>query len=162
MRVFTLKTTRKSIFCALLGITALFALVITLISVSTGKEVAGREETLIASTNSQRVAFLTQYGWSVKEDPVEVKDVIIPESFEDVYTNYNKIQTEQGMDLSKYQGKAVKRWTYTVTNYPGYEGKECVLANLLVLEGKVIGGDVCSTELDGFMHTFKSKQTKTQ
>lgn len=162
MRVFTLKTTRKSIFCALLGITALFALVITLIGVSTGKEVAGREETLVAGTNSQRIAFLAQYGWTVQEEPTEVKDVRIPESFGDVYTNYNKIQSEQGMDLSKYQGKSVKRWSYTVTNYPGYEKKECVLANLLVLDGKVIGGDVCSTELDGFMHTFKSKQIKTQ
>lgn len=40
-------------------------------------------------------------------------------------------------------------------NYPGYEGADgTVQANILVYEGAVIGGDVCSTELDGFMQGF--------
>lgn len=158
MRVFTFKTTRKSVFLALMGITAAFALAVTLIGSFTGRETAGVGESLHAATNEQRIAFLTQYGWEVSQEPVEVKEIVIPETFGDVYNNYNKIQTEQGFELTDYQGKSVKRWTYTVTNYPGYEEKECVLANILVYEDKVIGGDICSTELDGFMHTFKSKQ----
>lgn len=159
MRVFTVKTTRKSIFFALIGVTAAFALIITLIGSFTGRETAGVGESVAAAANEERLSFLAQYGWKVEEEPVEVKEIVIPETFGDVYNNYNQIQTEQGFDLTEYQGKSVKRYTYTVTNYPGYEDKQCILANMLVYEDKVIGGDICSTELDGFMHTFKGKQS---
>ena len=49
------------------------------------------------------------------------------------------------------KGCTVKKWTYILTDYPGYEEKDCIRMNLLVYKGKVIGGDICSVELDGFM-----------
>ena len=52
----------------------------------------------------------------------------------------------------EYKGKRVKRYTYEVTNYPGQASG--VRANLLVDGGMVIGGDICSLTLDGFMHGF--------
>ena len=108
-----------------------------------------------AENAEQRVAFLSQFGWSFDEDPVEVAEVIIPPEFDEVYEKYNAIQKEQGFDLTKYQGKRVKRWTYAIKNYPGYAADSgCIHANLLVYEGQVIGGDVCSVELNGFMHGF--------
>lgn len=107
-----------------------------------------------AKTEEQRLAFLNQFGWQVDEKSVEVTEVIIPEEFDDVYNSYNEIQLQQGFDLTAYAGERVKRWTYTVTNYPGYENKICIRANMLVFNGRVIGGDICSVEIDGFMHTF--------
>ena len=112
------------------------------------------ELSLKASTAEERIAFLSQYGWSVEEEPLEVKEIIIPAEFDDVYEKYNAIQKEQGFDLTAYCSKRVKKWTYKVTNYPNYEGSDCIRATLLVFDGKVIGGDVCSVELDGFMHGF--------
>lgn len=109
---------------------------------------------LKASDNSERMSFISQFGWEVSEEPVEVREVIIPEEFDDVYTQYNEIQLAQGFDLSSYKGVRVKRWTYTVKNYEGYKDKDCVKINILILDGTVIGGDVCSVELDGFMHGF--------
>ena len=41
---------------------------------------------------------------------------------------------------------------YTVTNYGNYNGT--VLANLLVYRGRVIGGDICSADANGFIHGF--------
>lgn len=61
--------------------------------------------------------------------------------------------------MSLYAAKRVKRWTYRVTNYPGYEDKSCIQATLLVYDGQVIGGDVCSVELEGFMHGFVKEAT---
>ena len=90
----------------------------------------------------------------MEEEPLEVKEIIIPAEFDDVYEKYNDIQKEQGFDLTAYCSKRVKKWTYKVTNYPNYEGSDCIRATLLVFDGKVIGGDVCSVELDGFMHGF--------
>lgn len=111
---------------------------------------------LKAADSAQRLAFLSQFGWEVTEDPIEVREVLIPETFDGVYEKYNLIQKEQDFDLSLYKGRRVKRWTYEVLNYPGYGADcGCIRANLLVYDGLVIGGDICSTELGGFMHTFE-------
>lgn len=155
MRVFTIKASRKLVFGVLMGVTALFVCAVVLISSTTSSAVISQIENINASDESERIAFLAQFGWTVQEDPYEVRELIIPEEFNDVYTNYNEIQKEQGFDLEQYQGVRVKRWTYVVTNYPGYESTEVIHANLLVLDGKVIGGDIGSVELDGFMHGFK-------
>lgn len=106
-----------------------------------------------SATNAQeRIQFIAQFGWEVEEDPMEVSEVSIPAQFNQVYETYNAIQKKQGFDLSHYQGKRVKRWCYQITNYPGYDGE--VHVNLLVYDGKVVGGDVSSVALDGFMHGF--------
>jgi hypothetical protein len=107
-----------------------------------------------ASDEQHRIDFLSQFGWKVDQSSAEVTEVIIPEEFDEVYASYNEIQLQQGFDLTDFAGKRVKKWTYTVTNYPGYENKICIKATLLVSDGKVIGGDICSVEIDGFMHTF--------
>lgn len=107
-----------------------------------------------ASTHSERMAFLSQYGWELDEASVQVQEVVIPTEFDDTYKEYNKIQLAQGFDLTPFMGARAKRWTYIVKNYKGYENKECIHANILVCDGLVIGGDICSVELDGFMHGF--------
>lgn len=107
---------------------------------------------LSASDNGQRLSFLSQFGWEVKEEPLEICEIILPSEFNDTYQKYNDIQKQQGLDLWRYAGKSCKRWTYEVINYPNKP--QGVRANLLILDGKVIGGDICSTELDGFLHGF--------
>lgn len=125
-----------------------------------------------ASTNSGRVAFLQSFGWEVSAQPVEVAEVVIPRTWGAVYDHYNALQKQQGYDLAKYRGRRVKRWTYDVKNYPAQPGasqpgasqpgasqpgapvQSGVRANLLVLDGRVIGGDISSVALDGFMQGF--------
>ena len=109
-------------------------------------------------THEQRMEFISQFDWEVVEEPVEVKEVIIPDKPDDTYTAYNEIQKSQGFDLDSFAGKRAKCWTYTVKNYEGYENQECIHANILVYDGKVIGGDICSVRLDGFMHGFIGNQ----
>ncbi len=106
-------------------------------------------------TQEERLQYLEQFGWIVQEEPVSVQEVLIPAQFGDVYNNYNAIQLKQGFDLLPYAGRSVKKWVYAVTNYPGYAQSEVyVQATLLVCQGIIIGGDICSVELDGFMHGF--------
>ena len=107
-------------------------------------------------TGEQRIAFLQGFGWQVQEEPEEIVEVLIPEDLDTVYAEYNEIQQLQGCDLEKYAGKSCKRYSYIVTNYPGQS--ESVRANLLVADGKIIGGDVCSLEVDGFMHGFRKPE----
>ena len=104
-------------------------------------------------TEEDRIAFLKQFGWEVKPTPVAAVEVTIPEEFDKIFTGYNEIQRRQGLDLSKYKKKTVMRYTYEVTNYEGAEGT--VYANILVYRNRVVGGDVCSADVTGFMHGFE-------
>lgn len=108
-----------------------------------------------ASSSEERIAFFSQFGYDISEDPLEVKEVIIPTEFDETYKKYNDIQKSQGLDLSKYQGKRVKMWSYAIKNYPGYETADgTIRGNILVYEGVVIGGDISNIELNGFMVGF--------
>lgn len=64
--------------------------------------------------------------------------MIIPKEFDETYQNYNKIQTDQGLDLTRYRGKRCRRYSYMVHNHPS--GDKHVRLNLLVCSGKIIGG----------------------
>ncbi|MBQ2734583.1 MAG: DUF4830 domain-containing protein [Clostridia bacterium] len=99
------------------------------------------------------VSFLSQFGWQVSAEPVEVKTVTIPAEFDKIFAAYNEMQKEQGLNLSKYKNKEVTRYTFTVTNYPDYNGT--VYANVLVYRNRVIGGDICSADVSGFVHGFE-------
>ena len=46
----------------------------------------------------------------------------------------------------------MKRYTFELSEYDGYDGR--VLANVLVYRNRVIGGDICSADMTGFMHGF--------
>jgi len=106
-------------------------------------------------TNEDRINFLKQFGWEVKEEAVEVEKVTIPSEFDKIFVNYNEIQKLQGLDLSKYKRKTLTRYTYEVTNFPNYDGK--VLATILVYRNRVVGGDICSADANGFVFGFEGK-----
>lgn len=108
-----------------------------------------------ADTAEERVAFFSQFGWEISADPIEVKEVVIPTEFDETYLEYNEIQKNQGFDLEIYKGVRVKSWCYEIKNYPEYENSDGLIhGNILVYNGIVIGGDISSVELDGFMHGF--------
>lgn len=111
-------------------------------------------------TNEDRVNFLHGLGWEVEDEPVESTDVTIPSEFDAVFMEYNNLQKMQGLDLSKYKRKNVTRYTYKIKNYDGYEGT--VYANLLVYRNRIIGGDICSADVNGFVTTFDAKINKTK
>lgn len=145
-------------FFAIIGV-ALLALLSLIVFVPELQPVAADEavesETLSfekIKTNEDRIAFLAQFGWEVGAEPIESTTVTIPKEFDKVFAAYNELQRAQGLDLTEYGGRTVERYTYTVTNYDGYEGT--VLANLLISRGRVIGGDICSADSAGFLHGF--------
>lgn len=104
-------------------------------------------------SNDDRINFLKQFGWEVDAEPHKEEQVLIPSEFDKIFAEYNEIQRRQGLDLSSYKKKTVMRYTYTVKNYPNYDGE--VYVNLLVYRNTVIGGDVCSADVNGFVHGFE-------
>ena len=96
-----------------------------------------------------RVEFIRQFGYEIDEAPVSESEFNMPTVFDKVGIDYNEVQRRQGLDLTKYGGKRVRRYTYEVKNYEGYEGK--VLANVIVYRDRVIGCDISSEDPKGFV-----------
>ncbi len=108
-------------------------------------------------TSADAANFLSQFGWTVDGTNAKSVQVTIPSEFDKVFAAYNEIQRAQGLDLSKYKKKELTRYTFEVTNYKGYDGK--VYANVLVYRNKVVGGDICSADVTGFVHGFEGARS---
>lgn len=94
-----------------------------------------------------RTAYLSFLGYTV-DDGSEIKtEIKIPQNFSKIYSEYNNTQKVAGYDLSKYSGQQAIMYTYSLSGF-----KDCnnAYANLIVLDGKIIGGDISSIENGGF------------
>ena len=153
----TLRLKPKTLFGLILVLTGVIVIVITF----TSNHIKSSERVMSSvtlETNDQREEYLTSLGWEFKTSCDE-KQVQIPSEFNDVYTRYNEIQKSQGFDLEPYKGQEVTVYTYNITNYAGYENRDCIYANLIVCNNMLIGVDVCSTSVsDGFMQALKKQQ----
>ncbi len=114
------------------------------------REINLNNHTRELSTLMSRIKCAESFGWEVDPGSEITETVKIPEEFDDVYTEYNKLQKMCGFDLRKYRGKSVKRYTYIVNNFP-YDIKETVYINLYIYENTLIAGDCMTTALRGFM-----------
>ena len=107
-----------------------------------------RKTTYELGSEQQRQQFIKEMGWETEKEFSDCKKVTIPQEFNQVYESYNELQKQQGFDLSRYAGCEGKLYTYKVLDSNLGDN---VLASLYVSDGRVVGGDVHSTALDGFM-----------
>ena len=115
-----------------------------------GATLSGRSSAGDRVTNAEeRVRYLADCGWTADPASEQEQVIHIPETFPAVYEDYNALQLQQGFDLHDYAGRDCVLFTYDITNWP--DESQTVLANLYVYRGRVIGGDIHSTNLDGFM-----------
>ncbi len=95
------------------------------------------------STNAKRVEYLQTLGISLESDNYTKKDITIPWEFSDVYKKYNVLQNKAGFNLTDYRGKKVTDYTYRISDSEN--------ANLIICDGKLIGGDISSIKIGGEM-----------
>jgi len=100
--------------------------------------------------NEDRREYLIAYGWEISPEPIATQELLIPAEMDESYQEYLTLQSQQGFSLEKYAGKRVKRYTYEVYNYPS--GESGIQANLLIHRNTVVGGEILSPKLDGFLH----------
>ncbi len=111
------------------------------------------------TTNAERLAYLTDLGWQVAEEPLETLHLQLPEDLScEEHAPYLQLQLSQGFDLLPYAGRQVVRYTYAVENYPGRH--DSVQLNLYLCDGAVIAGDVIAPGENGFQGplTFPSAE----
>ena len=150
-------STRKFFGIVCVAMVSLIALIILVPTFTPGAAAVPTKSDGISydkiKSNDDRINFLKQFGWEAKAEAVESAEVKVPNEFDKVFTTYNEIQKRQGLDLSGYKGKKVMRYTYEITNYPDYKGT--VYANLIVYRDRIIGGDICTADVNGFIHGFE-------
>ncbi|MCL2487395.1 MAG: DUF4830 domain-containing protein [Oscillospiraceae bacterium] len=144
MFVFSIKTSKKQLVSLLLCLAALAGII--LLAVSWPSEPVS--VTVPAPDEDARVEYLQQLGYQPGATHSEVREVLIPDEFDEVFTQYNELQKVAGMDLLPYHGKRAKVYTYRIFNHP--QGSD-VAAHLYVYDNKIIGGDISSTAMNGFM-----------
>ena len=151
MFIFSTKVTRGKLLT--LALVCACLAIILIVSVPGGEVDTAKKISLKASTNEQRVEYLESYGWTVEKEPKETVEIVIPTQFDDTYENYNTMQLTQGFDLVSFKGKKATRYSYTVTNYPKSQ-EDPVYATLIVVDDRIVAGDIASTSLGGFMHSL--------
>lgn len=109
-------------------------------------------------TVTDQIAYLACYGWEVNPEPLLVEELLIPEEFDASYDAYLALQSSQGFDLTQYTGERVKRYSYLITNYP--TGETGVQIGLLLHGETVVGGEVLSSQMDGFIHSLEMPTTE--
>lgn len=105
--------------------------------------------------NDDRIKIAEMLGWQVDSEPLEIEEVMIPEKFDEVYSQYNELQKSMGFDLEKHKGDRCKRYSYKIKNYGSDEE---VVLNMIIYKDKVIGGDVSSRALGGFMKNMVNEK----
>ena len=158
MFVCTVKASSIKFFCAILFSAAVL---VGIIAVVPSMDTAG--ETAIAvldykgvATVQEQISFLSELGYRVKEFPVFADEVMIPDAFDSVYTRYNELQKAQGLNLAKYSGKTVMRYTYEVE-----DAEKDSYVTLLIYKNRIIGGDLTVMGENGSVSGLE-KQSKQE
>ena len=137
---------KRSLAAVLLALIAALA-VLSRVTALSGGDIGG-------ATNAERVDYMNSLGCNVEETAVSFKKTVIPKSFGSVYKNYNSLQRKAGFDLEPYRGREALVYTYRLTDVQG------TAVNLIVVDGCIVGGDISSTALDGFMLPLLSESVK--
>lgn len=105
------------------------------------------------STPEGREKFLASLGWQVDMDSESFQTVLIPGALDGVMAEYNRLQLQQGYDLSRHLGEKCQQYSYILTNYPD---TGCTVFICLYVQGRsIIAGDIHTSSIDGFMHGIK-------
>lgn len=124
----------------LLAVGGMFAAAAALRQPPSSAESAGGCRYATDVSGGDYAAFFRQLNLSAAEVPSTRETVRIPGEFNDVYTAYNELQRQSGLDLTPYRGKEALRLTFSLHN------SRLPYATLLVYGGRVIGGHLTSGE----------------
>jgi hypothetical protein len=121
--------------------------VVVLAFILAGQFLSTNANQIDLSTNEKRVQYINTLGIELQSDDFTQKQVVIPQTFNKVYDNYNNLQLKSGFNLKNYCGKQVTIFTYNIDSQ--------TVVNLITFNDKLIGGDVASLKIDGEMTALK-------
>ncbi len=148
--------TRKSTFKKLLTLLLIGGILLLLFV--TARSVFKLDGAPDLNTTEGRAAYLKTLGWEVDPETESFRTVVVPKKLDGIMAQYNKLQLQQGYDLSRHLGESCLQYTYEITNYADSDGK--VIVSLYLQDGEIIAADIHSTALNGFMHGLTKSDAK--
>ncbi len=118
-------------------------------------EFDGKTYSLRAGSNKEISEFADFFGLKIDDEPIYVKNIVIPSNFNDIYLQYNDIQKHIGLDLNKYKGESCTLYSYEIISPENK--KNCVL-NVIIQNNLIIGGDISEREYGGKMFGLGDKE----
>lgn len=150
MFIYSVKLNRSTVVTTVL---AAAVVVLTLVLLPMGgrsvQTMLGSGKTPKCATNEERVEWLASLGWEVEPEGLSELAVVIPESFDELYSQYAIMQRQGGFRLDRHKGKTAVKYCYTVLNYG--DGSEAAVASILQRGDKVVAADLSSAKLGGFL-----------
>ena len=156
MFVCSFKLNKTRLLSGIAAICLTLTLVFLMLPDPTDTTAAGQGKS--AKNQEEMVLYLDSLGYTVTPDAITIEQVTIPAEFDAKYEEYNALQKPAGFDLKDYAGKTVEKYTFKVLNFK--DNKIEVVANLLISNQKIIGGDVSSTEIGGFCRGLITDKSK--
>lgn len=107
------------------------------------------------ASEKDRLWYLQQMGRDVVETPISTQEVRLPPEFPPVLEEYNRLQLQQGFDLTKYAGKALTVYTYELRES---KDGQLLFVSLYQYKRRIVGGDVHSAALSGYMGPIQATE----
>ncbi len=104
------------------------------------------KKAIFLNDSYSREAYLNLQGWEVTQ--INADKIILPESFDGIYSTYSIIQQKQSLPLNMYKGKQVERFIYSVDNY---NSGQTVYAELLIYENQLIAATLIGYSPNSFL-----------
>ncbi len=114
-------------------------------------EFEGKTYSLRVGSKKEISGFADFFGLKIADEPTNVKNIIIPSDFNDIYLQYNDIQKQIGLNLEKFKGQNCTLYSYEIISPESRKGD---LLNLIIQNDIVIGCDISEKEYNGKMFSL--------
>ena len=153
MFVILLKASKRRMVTVLLCAAVLTAILIASLCFPADHTMVTHADRIAGDSDGACAAYLRSLGYAAVLPAADVREIQLPDTFDNALTSYNTLQQQAGFDLSAYAGQRVKYRTYELADYPG---DNIVLAHLYVHDGVIIGGDLESLAGDFLLPLCKA------
>lgn len=145
MFVLSLKASKRRLIPTLLCVALLAAMLIATVCFPATRTMVTSTTAATGDSDEACATFLKTLGYTVELPAVSVREVLLPDDFDDTLAAYNALQQEAGFDLSLYAGQRVKYRTYDLAEHITGTAAQ---AHLYVYDGVIIGGDIAAVNGD--------------
>ncbi len=138
MFVLSMKASPKRMFPVLLCLVLILAMLIAGLCFPASRTMMTAAP-VMGDTDEACAAYLVSLGYDPTLPAVDVREITLPDVFDESLTAYNDLQKQAGFDLDGYAGQRVKFRTYTLADNVGQ-------AHIYVYNNRIIGGDITDNE----------------
>lgn len=145
MFVLSVNASKRRLIPLALCVALAAAMLVATVVFPAARTVATTAVTASGQTDEDCAAFLKTLGLTAELPAESVREIRLPDSFDERLSAYNELQKTAGFDLLGYAGQRVKYRTYGLAEHPTGLPSQ---VHLYVCDGVIIGGDIAAENGD--------------